>query len=357
MIRIRIPCGTLVLASLALVVGACSADDYCGSERCGGNPPKAEKPAAAKPAEAPPTATAAVATAPAEHAIDKNASPADIAAAKAVHNYKRLSPKLARGASPEGDADFAALAAAGIKSIVTVDGAAPDVEAAKRHGIRYVHVPIGYDGISPSVSLELAKTFDQLAPSGPIFVHCHHGKHRGPAACGIALMVIDGATNDDVIADMKSAGTDPKYKGLYDTLRTYRKPTPEELAAAKADMPEVAPAGSRGAAMAAIDHTWDNLKVVRTAKWSVTANHVDIDPPHEAAILAEGLREFGRRPEIAAETEAFRKLLADSEAAAWDLSKALTKGAVDAVKAEAAFTATNKLCTACHAQFRDNTHR
>jgi protein tyrosine phosphatase (PTP) superfamily phosphohydrolase (DUF442 family) len=350
MTRIRIAGGTLALLTFAGLLGACRADDLCGSERCGGKPPKPEavppKPVAAAPAGA-----------PAAHEPDKSASPADQAAAVAVHNYKRLSPILARGAVPEGDAAFAALAAAGIKTILTVDGAVPDVDAAKRHGIRYVHIPIGYDGIPSATALELAKTFEQLAPSGPIFVHCHHGKHRGPAGCEIAHIVLDGATNDEAIADMKVAGTDPKYKGLYESIRTFRKPTPEDLAPVKADMPEVAPAGTRGVAMAAIDSTWDRLKVVRTATWSSPPDHADVDPSHEAVILAEGLREFGRRPEIASESEAFRKLLLDTENAAWDLSKALEKGAVDAIKAEAAFTVAQKNCASCHTQFRDNTHR
>jgi len=284
-------------------------------------------------------------------------SAADLDAAKVVHNYKRLSPRLARSAAPEGDAAFAALAAAGIKSIVTVDGAAPDVEGAKRHGLRYVHIPFGYDGIPAATELELAKTFEVLAKEGPILVHCHHGKHRGPAACGIARIVLDGASNDDVIADMKEAGTDPKYAGLYESLRTFHKPTAEALASVRADLPELAPAGTRSAAMSVIDHTWDRMKLVRTAKWAVPADHADVEPSHEAVILAEGLREFGRRPEVAAEPEAFRRLLADAEASAWDLSKALEVGTLDADKAEAAFTATQQACAACHVRFRDNAHR
>ena len=282
---------------------------------------------------------------------------ADAAATAAVHNYVRVSPKLARGASPEGDAAFAALAAAGIRSIVSVDGAAPDVATAKRHGLRYVHVPFGYDGVPEATALELARTFEILAPAGPIFVHCHHGKHRGPAASGIGHILLDGATNEAALADMKLAGTDPKYKGLYEAIRTFRRPTPEALAGVRAELPEVAKQGTRAAAMAAIDHTWANLNAARAATWSVPKDHADVDPPHESVILAEGLREFGRRPEIAAESEAFRTLLAAGEAAAWDLSKALETGKVDAGRAEAAFTALQRSCVDCHTQFRDNTHR
>lgn len=34
-----------------------------------------------------------------------------------------------------------------MKTIVSVDGAIPNVEAAKAHGIEYVHIPFGYDGV------------------------------------------------------------------------------------------------------------------------------------------------------------------------------------------------------------------
>lgn len=342
MTRFRIVRDTLSVLALALGFSACAQADRCGW---------ACESAASAPTSPPVVAAVGASAAPVA------AANADEAAAKAVHNYKRLSRTLARGAVPEGDAAFAALGAAGIKTIVTVDGAVPDVATAKRHGIRYVHIPFGYDGIPESKALELAKTFEQLAPSGAIFVHCHHGKHRGPAGCAIASILLDGVTNEAAVADMKAAGTDPKYAGLYESIRTYKRPTAAELAAVKVDMPEVAAPGSSAAVMADIDHSWDRMKAVRMAKWSAPKDHADVDPSHEAVILAEGLREFGRRPEIASENEAFRTLLADAEASAWSMSKALEKGSFDAEKAEAAFTATQKSCAACHTQFRDNTHR
>ena len=352
MTRFRIARDTLSGLAVALTVGACSTNDGCcrPCPTAGVAAPEAPAGTNAGPC------VAVVATLPPDPGADGQ-SPADAAVAREVHNYRRLSKRLARSAAPEGDAAFVALAAAGIKSILTVDGATPDVETAKRHGIRYVHIPFGYDGIPEATGLELAKTFEQLARSGPILVHCHHGKHRGPAASGVARIVLDGVTNDVALADMKAAGTDPRYAGLYESIRTYRKPAAETLATVKAEMPEIAPAGSRSAAMSAIDQTWERMKSVRTAKWRTPADHADVEPTHEAVILAEGLREFGRRPEIAAESDAFRKLLADAEASAWDLSKALETGGLDAGRAEAAFTATQQTCAACHAQFRDNTHR
>src|SRR5438270_13274893 len=47
-----------------------------------------------------------------------------------VENVFRLSPHLYSGGEPRGEAAFADLKALGVKTIVTVDGAQPDVETA-----------------------------------------------------------------------------------------------------------------------------------------------------------------------------------------------------------------------------------
>src|SRR5262245_5214765 len=63
-----------------------------------------------------------------------------------LHNVFRVSERVYSGSSPDGDAGFAALEKLGVKTIISVDGAKPDAEAAGRHGLRYVHLPFGYDG-------------------------------------------------------------------------------------------------------------------------------------------------------------------------------------------------------------------
>src|SRR3954447_12320595 len=68
-------------------------------------------------------------------------------AVEGIENAHRLTDKVIAGAAPEGDASFESLRKLGIKTIITVDGATPDVAAAHRHGLRYVHLPIGYDDV------------------------------------------------------------------------------------------------------------------------------------------------------------------------------------------------------------------
>src|SRR5262245_55603645 len=70
-------------------------------------------------------------------------------------NAFRIHAKVMSGGLPAGEAAFAELAELGVKTIISVDGAKPDVMAAERHGLRYVHLPHGYDGISETRIKEL----------------------------------------------------------------------------------------------------------------------------------------------------------------------------------------------------------
>jgi protein tyrosine phosphatase (PTP) superfamily phosphohydrolase (DUF442 family) len=106
--------------------------------------------------------------------------------AKRLPNPVRLHPRVISGGLPEGDEAFAELKALGVRTIVSVDGAEPDVDTATRYGLKYVHLPHGYDGIPESRVRELAKAVREL--EGPLYIHCHLGKHRSPAAASAACV-------------------------------------------------------------------------------------------------------------------------------------------------------------------------
>src|SRR5688500_9378986 len=65
-----------------------------------------------------------------------------------MHNVHAITPRIARGSAPDTEQDFAILYKMGVKVIVSVDGARPKVELARKFGMRYVHVPIGYGGLT-----------------------------------------------------------------------------------------------------------------------------------------------------------------------------------------------------------------
>ena len=91
-----------------------------------------------------------------------------------LHNVHQAATNVYLGSEPHGEEAFAELQKLGVTTIVSVDGAQPDVAAASKFGIRYVHIPIGYDGIGTDAAKSLTRVARDI--ESPIYVHCHHGK-------------------------------------------------------------------------------------------------------------------------------------------------------------------------------------
>jgi protein tyrosine phosphatase (PTP) superfamily phosphohydrolase (DUF442 family) len=269
-----------------------------------------------------------------------------------LHNLFHVSDRLFSGSSPDGAVGFESLEKLGVKTVVSVDGARPDIGMARRFGMQYVHLPFGYDGVPPDRVLALAKVVSTLP--GPIYVHCHHGKHRGPAAVAVMQLCSDHTWNaDKADAWLKAAGTDPRYTGLVGLPRTLVRPTPEEIRQASGDYPAVAPVGDLAERMVAIDTSWENVKLIKAAKWTTPRDHPDIDPLHEVVQLIEHFRETKRLDAAKKRGEEFAAILQDAESTAVDLEKQLRADPVSADGVEKSFARMTTLCSACHQRFRD----
>jgi protein tyrosine phosphatase (PTP) superfamily phosphohydrolase (DUF442 family) len=276
--------------------------------------------------------------------------------ADGLHNVFRITPRLYSGGGPEDDKGFASLKQLGIKTVVSVDGAKPDLERARKFGLRYVHIPIGYNGLPRDKALQIAKAMRQLP--GPFYIHCHHGKHRGPTAAAVAQLCSDDKCRvEEALAVLRSAGTDPRYAGLFKSVREFQRPTARELATVAPELPEAVKATGMTQAMVAIDHSWDSLNLVRASGWRAPPGHPDIDPAHEALQLLEGFQELIRLPDVDRRPEDFRRWLLDGHASTKELERLLRAGkdqkAVDEKALETAYRRASAACTQCHAVYRD----
>ncbi len=196
----------------------------------------------------------------------------------------QLSPNVFSGAQPHGANAFATLAALGVKTVVCVDSARPDVALAEQAGLRYVHIPIGYDGISEQQGDAFAHLMATV--EAPVYFHCHHGKHRGPAAAAIALRAETGCSGEVALEVLKIAGTSHDYPGLWRDVAAWSPPRPGK------ELPElvaVAKVDDFAAGMAQLDRTWDNVKDLRRAGWQSPEQHPDLSLLHEAEILVQEL--------------------------------------------------------------------
>ena len=271
-----------------------------------------------------------------------------------LHNVFRLTPRVLSGSQPEGDTAFAWLAAQGIKTVVSVDGARPDVEAARRHGLGYVHLPMGYDGVPSNRVAELAKLAAILP--GPFYVHCHHGKHRGPVAAAVLCEASANWSAGQAEAFLQQAGTARDYPGLYRSVREFRRPEAQLLATLTNALPEVTPAPGLVAAMVALDGCLERLRACQQAGWRAPVDHPDLAPAHEAVQLWEQLRELLRSDAANGRPAAFREMLAATERSADELRRALRDAepaTAVASSLDSRFRAAADSCSACHQRFRN----
>ena len=286
---------------------------------------------------------------------EETASAPELVRVEGIENVYRLSTRLYSGGQPTGPS-IASLKKLGVKTILSVDGSRPDVEEARRQGIRYVHLPVGYSAISREQALRIINAAQTLP--GAIFVHCHHGKHRGPTAAAICGMALEGWSKDQAISWMKRAGTSPNYKGLFDTVERFSIPAKEELAKLDSPFPEVSPPNAIVETMVEIDERWDRLKRLQQGGFKSAANEPDIEPSHEALLLKEHFRELSRLVESKERGAEFLRSLDASESAATRLESALREiqkqqSADVRQEADDAFKAVGGGCVSCHKTHRD----
>jgi cytochrome c556 len=262
-----------------------------------------------------------------------------------LHNLVHASPRIYSGSEPEGEAGFASLAELGIRTVVSVDGARPNVDLARQHGLRYVHVPIGYDSVPQKAGDSLARLVRET--EGPIYVHCHHGQHRGPAAAAVACIAAGELTASQGREVLQLAGTGQNYPGLWRDVAGYAPPARN---AALPELVEAAEVESIAAAMAKIDRNFDNLKLCQAAGWSVPAGHPDVVARQEAVILKEGLREALRNL-VADRPAEFQARLEEATHAAEALEGALQRN--DAAGSSELLQRLEQSCKKCHAKYRN----
>jgi hypothetical protein len=184
-----------------------------------------------------------------------------------------------------------------------------------------------------------------------LYVHCHHGKHRGPAAVAVICMADAGWSAAQAEDFMRQAGTGTEYQGLYRAARDFKAPTAEQLAAVPTNFPSAAKTSSLLDAMVAVDRIFENLKLAQAAGWRTPANHSDVTPKHEALMLLEQFREIERTSDAVKRNPDFQARLADASKAATVLHNQLSSPMSN--RQDAAFKQVTQSCAGCHQRHRN----
>lgn len=259
-------------------------------------------------------------------------------------NFIQVSKQIYSGGEPNRPEHFEALAKSGVKTIVSVDGAKPNIEEARKHGIRYVHIPIGYDGIPEPAQKQLLRLTQEV--KGPYFVHCHHGKHRGPAAVALIGINLKEKDTSSALEFLEKAGTSKSYAGLWKCVQEYKLPTLDENTP---ELKEVAEVESLASAMADMDRIHDQLILCEKQGWKSPPEHPDLKPAQQALLLKELFRESQRT--LSKEHQEIAEGLNLSEKLSEELEQALN--ANNTVSASKSFSELRKSCTACHKEYRN----
>lgn len=266
-----------------------------------------------------------------------------------LHNVYQLTPRLYSGSAPESEEAFQELKRLGVKTLISVDGSKPYLDEARAHGMRYIHLPIGYDGVPSERQVALIQAYQTT--TGAVFLHCHHGKHRGPAAAAVICEGAAGWSPTQALDWMQRAGTGKEYKGLYASASNFVTPTPVQLKT-KLPLPELAPTSSLIDAMVAIDTTMDELKRLRQSSWTSPASQ-GRSPADAALLMWEHWKELRRLPGVGSKPEDFLTQLDISEKRSLQLLQTLKETPVNPERSNAEFDALARACTDCHRQFRN----
>ena len=267
-------------------------------------------------------------------------------ASETLPRLLQLNDRIFSGAEPKVELAFAELQKLGIKTIIGVDGARTKVEWAAKYGMEYVHIPIGYDGIEAAQANAFARVVSQKP--GPYYFHCHHGRHRGPAAAAIGFMADTQCGPEGGIAVLTKAQTSKNYPGLWRDVEAFVMPA----ASAKVDLPAIAKVSDFDGAMAKMDRAWDEAKLIQKAGWKVSAEHPDLDPQRTALILAQTFEDLNSiTPRRYVNEQIFQEQMQIALTASSALTQALAVNNVS--NADAAFEKVRKSCKSCHFEYRD----
>jgi len=261
-----------------------------------------------------------------------------------VEGFRLLTTRVCCSGEPVGREAFAQIAALGIKTVVSVDGKAPDSELAARVGLRYIHLPIGYDGVPLEVQDSLAHVL--AGTTGLILVHCHHGKHRGPAAAAILAMMDTDArvSKEQALKILEAAGTGSEYQGLWDSVRGF---DPQKLGDASLPLLPVAEVEPFVREMVHLDEAFDALQKIRTDGW------IGESARSAVAVFAEGYREALRvcREREPAPAPEMVRLLEDASQRSSKFRELVHEG--QGTNLSEHLTGLRQNCAECHKRYRN----
>ena len=155
---------------------------------------------------------------PAAHA----AAPAD---KPGLDNFDEVAPHIYRGSNPN-DEDLAKLKKMGVRTIVDLRMRHSRGEelAAKRLGLKWVHMSMGYWAPSDQRVKEIMEVLSD-ANNGGVFIHCKQGADRTGTIVGLYRILVQNWSFDEAYNEMRAHHFKPWWFALKEKVETYSQNT------------------------------------------------------------------------------------------------------------------------------------
>lgn len=276
-----------------------------------------------------------------------------------LSNCIHVSDGVFSGAVPDGERAFAELQKLGIKTVISVDGMKPNVELAASFGLKYVHLPHGYDGIASQRLMEISKAISELPK--PVYVHCHHGKHRSPAATAAACIMLNWIDRESGLKVLSVAGTNPNFRGLVQAVEESKPIDPNTIKRMSIDFKPVSEIAPLTEQMVVMDQLFEKIgngidrfvgldvKQTDSSTKNVSMSSNQAQLADTALLLSESYIELSRTSQDA--KAEYLQFLEHGRDLSVRLETALRR---NPSQAKQSWTQLKDNCNRCHQKFRDN---
>ena len=126
-------------------------------------------------------------------------------------DISEIAPGVYDGRKPHGDADFQALRAKGIKTIINIQTMTWDIEPERKHALKngfgFVNVPITASPFGPREE-KVQRLFETMAAATnqPVYVHCLLGRDRTGVLMALYRVYYENCSPEDAWAEMIHRG-------------------------------------------------------------------------------------------------------------------------------------------------------
>lgn len=276
--------------------------------------------------------------------------------------FRRLSDEIACGGRPVTPTGFAKLAELGFDTVVSVESAVPDVDAAARYGLKTYHIPTGFGALETDGSLKIAAAA-HAAVKG-VYLHCDDGAARGPTAAVLAHMSRDALNIDEALTALRQAGVNESHAQLFGAVIAFKRPSKASLDEALAGVASSVPPSGVAAAMTEIQARSRRLEAWGAQDWHrppppgptlggpspAPPPYSDLSAQEQARALASAFEGLPLPTGKASDLALFRQYRTDATMSVRLLAHALRRKEVE--KADRALVRLNAACTMCHDAYR-----